>query len=127
MNKFIVIISAFLMFSLGCKEDGTNPGGSSSNGFTDATKAKMYNKVWYATASGGGIDLEFLSDGTFRQAKSLEGSYIWQNGGDTMNIQDYQGKRFNFVFDEITSSQITFRSNMGGDTYKTSSIYRDTK
>lgn len=110
-----------------CKEDGTTPDGGGETGFSDAQKAKLYDKVWYATAAGGGIDQEFLSDGTFRQAKSLEGTYSWQNGGDTMNIRDYQGKRFNYVFDEITSSQFTYRSNIGGDNYKTSHVYRDTK
>lgn len=125
MNKLMLLVVVLTMTAISCKDkDGTSPNGS---GISDAQKANLFDKVWYATAAGGGIDLEFLSSGVFRQAQSLEGTWSWQNGGDTMNVKDYNGKRFNYLFDEITATQITFRSNVGGDNYKTVAVYRNTK
>ena len=102
MNKLVLIIGVLLMVSVGCKEDGTEPdGGGDGTGWSAASIAKLYDKVWYSADAAGGIDLEFLSNGVFRQAKSLDGTWLWKNDGDTMSIVDYSNKKFNFVFDTI--------------------------
>lgn len=115
---------------LGCKDKSNDPAAdnnTSTGKLTDSDKANLYDVVWYATAQGGGIDLEFLSDGIFRQAKSLEGSWEWQNNGDTMDVQDYSGKRFQMLFDEITPTTMKYRSNLGGDNFNTQAVYSTTK
>jgi hypothetical protein len=128
MNKLVLIIGVLLMVSIGCKEDGTEPGnGDGTSGWSTATKAKLYDKVWYSADVSGGIDIEFLNNGVFRQAKSLEGTWEWKNSGDTMSLTDYSKKKFNYVFDEITATQITFRTNLGGNNYTTAYKYKDTK
>ena len=122
MNKLLVILVLLVVTISSCKDkDSISENG---NGISNAAKANLYNKVWTSTSSAGGIDLEFLSDGTFRQALSLEGTWKWQNGRDTMNITDHSNKKFNYLFDEITNSQIKFRTNLGGDNYKTVSTYK---
>lgn len=130
--KFKITLIAILLASVainGCKkEDGAGKDNNTSTGkITDAEKANLYDVVWYSTLSSGGIDLEFLSDGTYRQAKALDGTWVWQNNGDTMNIVDYQGKKFNYVFDEVSKTIMKYRSSVGGDNYKTQFTYSTTK
>jgi hypothetical protein len=128
MNKLVLMIGLFLFVTVGCKEDGTEPdGGGNGTGWSAATKAKLYDKVWYSTDAGGGIDLEFLSNGVFRQAKSLEGTWTWKNDGDTMAAVDYTKKKFNIVFDAISTNQMTYRTDLGGNNFKTAYTYKDTK
>lgn len=127
MNKLVLVIGVLLIASIGCKEDGTEPNGDGSTGWSASTKAKLYDKVWYSADAAGGIDLEFLSSGVFRQAKSLEGTWVWKNNGDTMSLVDYSNKKFNFVFDAISNNQIIYRTDLGGNNFKTAYTYKDTK
>ena len=106
----MLLVVVVVITAVSCKDnEGTTPNGS---GISDAQKANLYDRVWYATASGGGIDLEFLSSGVFRQAQSLEGTWSWQNGGDTMNVKDYNGNRANtgvyYVFSASADGEETF-------------------
>lgn len=128
MNKAFVFILGAALFLGSCSDDeGVVPDTKGSDGWTNEQKALLYNKVWYSAAQGGGIDLEFLSDGTYRQAKSLEGTYTWLNDGDTMNIVDYSNSRFSYIFDKISASEMVFRTNLGGNNFQTPYTYRDTK
>lgn len=125
MALLIGLLSAFISCS---KSDSPkNNKGDSTGKLSDAAKAKLYDKVWYATAQGGGLDLEFLSDGTFRQAKSLEGTWEWLNKGDTMSIVDYNSKKFKYVFDDITDNSMKYRTNLGGNDFQTQYTYSTTK
>ena len=125
----ILVMASLLLITPACKdkEEGANGPNNSTGQLSDADKAKLLDKVWYPTGSVGGLELEFLSDGTFRQALSLEGSWNWQNNGDTMNIQDYTNKKYNFLFDEISNTTIKYRSNGGGDNYQTQFTFSSTK
>ncbi len=125
----ILVIAASLILGSACKdkEDGADGPNNSTGQLTDSDKAKLYDKVWYPTGSVGGLELEFLSDGIFRQSLSLEGSWSWQNKGDTMNVQDYNNKKYNFLFDEISNTTIKYRSNGGGDNYQTQFTFSSTK
>ncbi|MFY0643215.1 MAG: hypothetical protein JXR19_01985 [Bacteroidia bacterium] len=107
------------------KEDGVDGPNSSTGQLTDSDKANLYDVIWYP--NGGGLELQFLSDGVFRQALSLDGTWEWQNNGDTMNIKDYANKRYNFLFEEISSSTMKYRSNIGGDNYNTLFVNSRTK
>lgn len=116
-----------LGLGIGCSDNGSgddpNPKGESTGLLSDAEKVNLYDKVWKSTSSSGGIDLEFLTGGTFRQAKSLEGTWNWINKGDTMRITDYNNSTFNYLFDAISANSMTFRTNSGGNGYKTSYTY----
>lgn len=130
--KKVAMIAAigFLAIQIGCKSKDDDPKkskGDSTGELSDADKANLYDKVWYAQASGGGIDQEFLSDGEYRQAKSLSGSWEWLNKGDTMSLVDYNNKKFKYVFDEITSTTMKYRTNLGGDNFKNQVVYGTTK
>ncbi len=129
MNKIIMVFSIVILSTIGCKDkEGTSPnGGGNGSGYSDAQKAQLYDKVWYPQGAAGGVELEFLSNGTFRQALSLPGTYSWQNNGDTMNINAYGGTRFNYIFDKITDTEFTYRSNFGGDNYNTPHTFATTK
>lgn len=126
MKKLIVILLVSGAIFTGCK-DKENIGSTSGTKYTAAHKAKLYDKVWYTTHPAGGLELQFLSNGVFRQALSLNGTYEWQNGGDTMNIVAYNNARFNFVFDDISDHEFTYRTDFAGDNYTTVYRYIDTK
>jgi hypothetical protein len=128
MNKLILVLLALVLFSFGCKKnDATNPSGSNGDGYSDAQKAMLYDKIWYPTGPAGGVELQFLGGGVYRQALSLNGTYKWQNGGDTMNIVSYNNARFNYIFDNIGSSEFTFRTDFAGNNFETAYTYVDTK
>ena len=128
-TTILLVIFASVAVLSACGDSSDNPSakGNSTGHLSDAQKANLYDKVWYAQGSAGGLDLEFLSDGEFRQAKSLPGTWEWQNNGDTMNIVDYNNSSFNFLFDEITSTTMKYRSNWGGDNYQTVITYATSK
>lgn len=120
---------AGLTINNGCKdkEDGVDGNNTSTGKITDTEKGYLYDKVWYSQDAGGGIDLEFLSDGTYRAAKSLEGTWVWLNNGDTMSIVDYANKKFKYVFDEVTPSTMKYRTDLGGNNFQKQYVYSTTK
>ncbi|MFT4521734.1 MAG: hypothetical protein ACI8ZN_000671 [Bacteroidia bacterium] len=110
-----------------CKDDAA-PSGSSEKStglMKDADKAKLFDKVWYSTSSSGGIEHEFLTDGTFRLSVSLEGRWTWVNNSDTMDILDYTNTRYKYVFKSIGSSTMSYSSSFDG--YKNTYDMRDTE
>jgi hypothetical protein len=125
----VLMIAVVAVFAAACKgsDDRPKKKGNSTGNLSDSEKINLYDKVWYAQGASGGLDLEFLSDGTFRQAKSLEGSWSWSNNGDTMKVEDYQKKKFLFLFDEISETIMKYRSNGGGDEFKTQFTYGTSK
>lgn len=128
MNKALILfLGAAFLFGACNDDDGPIPDTKGADGWTNEQKALLYDKVWISAAQGGGIDLEFLSDGTYRQAKSLEGTYTWKNDGDTMSIVDYNNSRFNYIFDKISESEMVFRTNLGGNNYQTAYTYRESE
>ena len=77
MNKLMLLLLMAGTVLFGCKDkegSGLNPNGTK---YSAAHKAKLYDKVWYSTHSSGGVELQFLSSGVYRQALSLDGTYIW--------------------------------------------------
>lgn len=125
----LITLIAGLAINNGCKdkEDGVDENNTSTGKLTDSEKANLYDKVWYSQSSSGGIDLEFLSDGTYRTAKSLYGTWEWLNKGDTMAIVDYSSKKFKYVFDEITPSIMKYRTDLGGNNFQQQYTYSTTK
>ena len=126
-TTILLVMIGLFTFTTACKdkEEGADGPNNSTGKLTDSDKANLFDVVWYP--SGGGLELEFLSDGTFRQSLSLEGSWKWQNNGDTMNIVDYSNKKYNFLFVEINGSTMKYRSNIGGDNYNTVFVNNRTK
>ncbi|MBO6516724.1 MAG: hypothetical protein JJ975_09250 [Bacteroidia bacterium] len=129
MKKLVVylVVLSGLAFVTSCGDDGATPGSTekSTGKLKDADKAKLYDKVWFSTSQGGGIDHEFLSDGTLRQSQSLDGRWVWENNGDTMNIVDYQGARYSYLFQTITASSMSFKTSVDG--YKNVFTFKDTE
>lgn len=125
----LVVMAASVAINNGCKdkEDGVDKDNTSTGKITDREKAYLYDVVWYSQDAGGGLDLEFLSDGTYRQAKSLEGTWVWLNNGDTMSIVDYTNKKFKYVFDEVTESSMKYRTDLGGNDFQKQYTYSTTK
>lgn len=114
------------LFAVSCGDSGNGPSkkGESTGMLSDGDKAKLYDKLWEPTSSAGGLVLEFRTGGEFVQAYGLVGSWSWENKGDTMNLTDYSGKKFQYLFDQIGESSMTFRSNVGGDNFKTPQTYK---
>lgn len=129
MLKNILKISllSLVLVASACKDDSSDSNNTSSGKLTDADKAKLVNKVWYPTISSGGVNIEFKSDGIYRINKSLDGTWSWQNKGDTMNVTDYANGKYKYLFVTIGASQITFRSNQGGDNFATLITMKDTE
>jgi len=131
MRKFalyLVVLSG-LAFMSSCGDDGTgdiNNGGDGTTGsLSKAKKDMLYDKVWYSTNPTGGIDHEFLSDGTLRQAKSLDGRWTWQNNGDTMNLVDHMNNRYDYVFISIGANAMSLKTSVDG--YQSTHGYKDTE
>ena len=129
MRKFALylIVLSGLGFVSSCGGDDVDDvtGGDGTTGsLNKATKDMLYDKVWYSTNPTGGIDHEFLSDGTLRQAQSLDGRWTWQNNGDTMNLVDHMGNRYNYVFINIGSSTMSFKQSVDG--YQAVNGFKDT-
>lgn len=130
MNKIILsfVTVTFLIFGFqSCKDDPeTSANTNTSKGLlTDAQKAKLLDKVWYSNSGSGGIEHEFLTDGTLRLSLSLEGRYNWINKGDTMDILHPSGGRYRYLFKTIGDHEMSFSQNE--DNYKEIYAYRDTE
>lgn len=115
-----------LGFASSCKDDSTSTDNDKSTGLlSDATKKKLYDKVWYSTSSAGGIDHEFLSDGTLRLSQSLDGRWTWRNEGDTMDCVDNTNSKFSYLFTSIGDHSMSFKSSIDG--YSNTYSYKDTE
>lgn len=58
-----------------CGDDSADKNNTSTGELNDATKEKLYDKVWYPTLSSGGANMEFITDGKiYRINKSLDGT-----------------------------------------------------
>jgi hypothetical protein len=128
MNKIILLIGITLFSLSACSDkEEVTASPDATNGYSDAQKANLTDKVWYPTGAQGGLELEFLSDGTFRQALSLEGVYSWRTDNISVAVTDYAGKKFNMRFESITSSEMKYRTDLGGNNFTTLFTFRDTK
>jgi len=128
MKKIVLILSLAAMVAIlpSCSDDGTGGSNNTSTGLlSDSDKDKLYDKVWYSTNSAGGIEHEFMSDGTLRLSLSLDGRWTWVNNGDTMGIVDASSSRFKYVFLSITDSEMQFKQSVDG--YKDIYTFRDTE
>jgi len=129
MNKIILsfVAVAFLLYGFqSCKDDAASANTNTSTGLlTDAQKAKLLDKVWYSTSGSGGIEHEFLTDGTLRLSLSLDGRYNWINKGDTMDILNPNGGRYRYLFKTIGDNDMSFTQNE--DNFKSVYSYRDSE
>ncbi len=114
---YLIVLSG-LGFMASCGDDAvTTTTGStekSTGKFKDADKADLYDKIWYSTNQAGGIDHQFLSDGTLRLSQSLDGRWTWQNNGDTMNLVSDNGARFDYLFISISEHNMSFKGSLDG-------------
>lgn len=122
-----LLVGSGMIFGLqACKDDGDNGSKNTSTGLlTDSDKAKLYDKVWYSTSSSGGVDHEFLKDGTLRLSQSLEGRWNWINNGDTMDILNPSNQRYRYLIKTITANSISLTTSV--DKYTTLHTYKDTE
>lgn len=128
MKKVILYFTlvAGLAFLNSCGgDDAPTTSGGNTGKFSNAEKEMLYDKVWYSTSSAGGIEHEFLSDGTLRLSRGLDGRWTWINKGDTMSCQDHTGGRFKYVFETIGASTMSFKGSTDG--YKAVFNYKDTE
>lgn len=118
------LLSMGVLASCGSDETPTSSGGTTGK-LSAAQKALLYDKVWYSTSTAGGIEHEFLSDGTLRLSRGLDGRWTWQNAGDTMSCSDHTGGRFKYIFQTIGSSTMSFKASTDG--YNAVFNYKDTE
>jgi len=122
----ILLVAVSVGFLTSCGGDDTpSSTGTSTGKLKDGDKANLYDKVWYSTSSAGGIDHEFLSDGTFRLSQSLDGRWTWKNNGDTMDIVDNAKARYQYIFQTISSNSMSFKTSIDG--FATTHSYKDTE
>jgi len=111
-----------------CGDDSADKNNTSTGKLNDATKEKLYDKVWYPTLSSGGANMEFITDGKiYRINKSLDGTWKWKNNGDTMAVVDYSGNRYNFLFESITDNEMKYRYDFAGDNFQQVYTMKDTE
>ena len=111
-----------------CGDDSADKNNTSTGKLNDATKEKLYDKVWYPTLSSGGANMEFITDGKiYRINKSLDGTWSWKNNGDTMAVVDYGGNRYNFLFESITDNEMKYRYDFAGDNFQQVYTMKDTE
>jgi len=111
-----------------CGDDSADKNNTSTGKLNDATKEKLYDKVWYPTLSSGGANMEFITDGKiYRINKSLDGTWNWKNNGDTMAVVDYSGNRYNFLFESITDNEMKYRYDFAGDNFQQVYTMKDTE
>jgi hypothetical protein len=122
---FSLLLCMGFLASCGGDETPTSSGDGTTGKLSTTEKALLYDKVWYSTSSAGGIEHEFLSDGTLRLSRGLDGRWTWQNGGDTMSCSDHTGGRFKYIFQTIGSSTMSFKASTDG--YKAVFSYKDTE
>jgi hypothetical protein len=120
----LLLSTAFLM-SCGGDETPTTSGGGVTGKLSFEQKDLLLDKVWYSTSQAGGIEHEFLKDGTLRLSRGLDGRWTWVNEGDTMSCSDHTGGRFKYVFQTITSSTMSFKGSTDG--YKATFSFKDTE
>lgn len=122
----LILISGAVAFQ-SCKDDASDEPNTSTGKLSDASKAKLYDKVWYPTLASGGVNFEFITGGVCRFNKSLDGTWKWQNNGDTMNVSDWTGQRYNMLFESVGDHQMSYRSNQAGNNYKDVYTMKDTE
>jgi len=112
-----------------CGDDSADKDNNTSTGkLNDATKEKLYDKVWYPTLASGGANMEFITDGKiYRINKSLDGTWNWKNNGDTMAVVDNNGNRYNFLFESITDREMKYRYDFAGDNFQQVYTMKDTE
>lgn len=128
MKKIFVYFTLVmgLAFMTSCGGDDASAAGDGTTGkLSKAEKEKLYDKVWFSTSSAGGIEHEFLSDGTLRLSRGLDGRWTWVNNGDTMSCSDHTGGRFKYVFQTIGATTMSFKASTDG--YKDIFTYKDTE
>ena len=82
----------------------------------------------YPTLASGGANMEFITDGKiYRINKSLDGTWDWKNNGDTMTVVDYNGSRYNFLFESITDREMKYRYDCAGDNFQQVYTMKDTE
>jgi hypothetical protein len=105
---------------MACNDDSSDdaPGdtNTSTGLLTDTDKDRLFDKYWY---TGQGINFIFKKDGTFQLNKSLDGTWKWRNNGDTMEVVNSNNSKYLNLFMEIGASTAKYRSNQGGDNFKT--------
>ncbi len=121
---FTVVMGLVFLSSCGGDETPTTSGGTTGK-LSKSEKEMLYDKVWYSASSAGGIEHEFLSDGTLRLSRGLDGRWTWLNNGDTMSCSDHTGGRFKYVFISIGANTMSFKGST--DNYKTLFSYKDTE
>ena len=128
MKKVTLYLSLLLAVSFfvacGGDETPTTSGGTTGK-LSTSEKELLYDKVWFSKSSAGGIEHEFLSDGTLRLSRGLDGRWTWQNNGDTMSCISHNGQRFKYVFLTIASSTMSFKASTDG--YQATFNYKDTE
>lgn len=124
LAALLICTAAFAFQS--CKDESDEPN-SSTGKLSDATKAKLYDKVWYPTLASGGVNFEFITGGVCRFNKSLDGTWKWQNNGDTMNVSDWTGQKYNMLFESIGDKQMSYRTNQSGNNFKDVFTMKDTE
>lgn len=131
MNKVILFGFLMLISAIGfqsCKDgDGDDAPNTSTGVLTDADKAKLLDKVWYNTDPSGGVALEFLSSGVYREAKSLPGSWSWVDKGDFMNVTNNNGSSYQYQFVSVTNTTMSLKSSQGGQDFKYTFNFSDTE
>ncbi|MFT5725544.1 MAG: hypothetical protein ACI9JN_002669 [Bacteroidia bacterium] len=122
---FSLVLSMAFLASCGGDDTATPSTGGPTGKLSAAQKEMLYDKVWFSTSTAGGIEHEFLSDGTLRLSRGLDGRWTWLNGGDTMSCSDHTNARFQYVFQTITASTMSFKYSI--DNYKSTFSYKDTE
>lgn len=117
MKKLALYVAmlAGIGFMASCGGDETTtPTDSSTGKISSSQKQQLLDKVWYPTSSAGGIEHEFLSDGTLRLSLSLDGRWTWMNSGDTMDCIDNSKNRFMLIFESVSANAMSFKSSTDG-------------
>jgi hypothetical protein len=127
MKKILVILVLLsACFIPSCVEDPGEPNLSTGD-LTDLEKLMLIDKIWFPSSPATGSNFEFIADGTYRVDKKSDGTWSWQNNGDTMKINDPIGAKYNYLFESITASTMSFRTNKNGENYATLIIMKDTE
>lgn len=116
MKKILVI--ALALFAIGitsCKDDGSDTPNTSTGNLSDSEKAKLLDKLWYGK---GGVNFQWQSDGEYVLNEGLNGSWSWRGSGDTMNITNWDGKKWQMLWVSIKDNEAQYRTNQSGLAFK---------
>lgn len=128
LRALIIGFSLSMVFTLASCGDDSADKNTSTGKLNDSSKNKLYDKIWYPTLASGGTNMEFITDGNiYRINKSLDGTWTWRNNGDTMDVVDYGGKRYSFLFESITDHEMKYRYNFAGDNFQKVYSMKDTE